>query len=260
MTLFFAICTGKPVKLMRMGGKACLPNIEMKLYLVIVLFLVCLTIVASAQAQRALLWDDFEDASFADNWKISWKNAGDFEQKEGVLKFVPGGAEIATIKAFDFSGGVTFESIFTRTNDGDFALFVNEEPTAPGGKNIWNSPAWIGIFVAGGKVQVRITQQSQPKAVPEAQQGTPMKLSLFLDKTEYKAYLDGNQFDEDKHGLNFSKGYMIFSSAAAPGQMDNTLVYHGDYQPDAFEKGRTVEVTSKLAIIFGKIKKGVLLL
>lgn len=226
----------------------------MKLCLVILSFFVSLNFVAFAQAQRALLWDDFEDASFEDNWKIGWKNAGGFEQKEGTLKFIPGGAEIATSKKFDLNGGVTFETLFTRTGDGDFALFINDEPTAPGGKNIWNSPAWIGIFVAGGQVQVRITQQAQPKAAPEAKQGTPMKLSLFLDSTTYKAYLDGKQFDEDKHGLKFSKGYMIFSSAAAPGQMDNAVVYPGDYQPDAFEKGRTVEVSGKLATIWGKLR------
>lgn len=51
----------------------------MKLYLVALLFLVCLILVVHAQAQQALLWDDFEDASFADNWKIGWKNARGFE-------------------------------------------------------------------------------------------------------------------------------------------------------------------------------------
>jgi len=61
----------------------------MKFYLIVILFLVCLILVVHAQAQQALLWDDFEDASFVDNWKISWKNAGGFEQKEGVLKFIP---------------------------------------------------------------------------------------------------------------------------------------------------------------------------
>ena len=227
----------------------------MKLCLVILLFIASLGFGDSVQAQRAFLWDDFEDASFADNWKIGWKNAGGFEQKDGALKFVPGGAEIATNKAFDFSSGVTFETIFTRTGDGDFALFVNEEPTAPGGKNIWNSPDWIGIFVAGGEVHVRITQQAQPQAAPEEKLGTPMKLSLFLDSTTYRGYLDGNPFDEDKHGLKFSKGYMIFSSAAAPGQMDDAVVYHGDYQPDAFEKGRGVEYSGKLVLVWGNIKK-----
>ncbi|MBM3237553.1 hypothetical protein FJZ31_14785 [Candidatus Poribacteria bacterium] len=62
-------------------------------------------------------------------------------------------------------------------------------------------------------------------------------------------------FDENKHGLKFSKGYMIFSSAAAPGQMDNTVVYRGDYQSDAFEKGRVVEFSGKSVIIWGNIKK-----
>ena len=220
--------------------------------------ILCLTLLLNftplAKAQKALLWDDFEDGNFTDKWTISWKNAGGFEEKEGLLKFVPGGAEIATKESFDFSGGVTFEAVFTRTGDGDFALFINEQQTAPGGKNIWNSPSWIGIFVAGGQVNVRITQAPQPKMVLEATQGTPMKLSLFLDSTNYKGYMDGKLFDEEKHGVKFSIGHTIFSSAAAPGQMDNVVIYKGDYQPDAFEKGSAVFPDSNSSVIWGFIK------
>ena len=209
---------------------------------------------ASTITLGALLCDDFEDGNFTDKWGIAWKNAGGFEEKDGVLQFVPGGAEIATKEKFDFSSGVTFEAVFTRTGDGDFALFVNEEQTAPGGQNIWNSPSWIGIFVAGGQVNVRITQSAQPQAVPEATQGTPMKLSLFLDSTQYKGYMDGKLFDEGEHGLKFSKGHMIFSSAAVPGQMDNAVVYKGDYQSDAFEKGQFISPCGRLSATWSYLK------
>ena len=50
-------------------------------------------------------------------------------------------------------------------------------------------------------------------------------------------------------------GHMIYSSAAAPGQMDNAVVYPGDYQPEAFSKATAVEAAGKLAMAWGEIKE-----
>ncbi len=88
--------------------------------------------------------------------------------------------------------------------------------------------------------------------------GTPYKISIYMDKEEYKVYVDGEEIESGKHSKDFTKAHIIFGVwttgvvVEENHKLDDVFVYEGDYDPNP---SSAVKTEGKLAATWGSIKK-----
>jgi len=254
----------------------------------IICIILILGFYAPVSAITILFWDDFEDGTWEDKWlnaaqgsyeiingaeykKIYGHFPLDDSNNKGVLIF-GGGEGLANTKdhsfvvkgdpfSFSTAEGITFESMAQWVIGGQhFVLSASETDTSKLPRNLaYFEPHIRTILDPAGVVWVQTNWPQDNHInhvddIPAPADDKFAKISFYLNEKIYKLYIDGKLVHEGNHESGLKKGYMSWSTTGGWGNLDNVVVYTGDYNQKAFDIAMSVEPGQKLLSTWSAIK------
>lgn len=217
----------------------------------------------STIAQSAILFHDEFDNGL-NKWLVD-DDSGTIEIVDGHLEFMNGKEVgryfgITTKDAYDFSAGVTFEGIMAHGDTPYFmmGIFPGDGTDANEDSNHYFYDSWIRAIPHPkvADMQIQISRNLRPVVLTQ-KVGVPYRTAIYLDSNKFEFYVNEEKLDEDSHGLNFTKGYLVFSSwttnvaPSTPHLLDDVIIYNGPFDPDIT---LSVDPKSKLPIRWADVK------
>lgn len=227
------------------------------------IFLILTSLIYTTIAQSAILFHDEFDNGL-DNWIVD-DDGGTLEVVDGHLEFLNGKEAsryygITTNDTYDFSKGVTFEGVMTHGEPAYFmmGIFPGDGTDADEDGNHYSYDSWIRAIPhpTVADMQIQISKTLRP-VVLTLEVGEPYRTAIYLDKRSFEFYINEEKLDEGSHGLDFTKGYLVFSSwttdvqQSTPHLLDDVIVYDGLFDPDV---SLSVDPKSKLAFLWAHLK------